>query len=292
LVQAADLALYQAKYDEPGTFRFFEATMNERVRARSELARDLRHALDNGGLELYYQPLLNLQLNEVRVMEALLRWNHPLRGLVLPGDFIPIAEENGLIGPIGEWVLRQACAACSTWPQHIRVALNLSAAQIKSRAFVQTVADTLCASGLSPNRLELELTESVLASDVAATLATLRQLRELGVKIVLDDFGTGYSSLNYLRSFPFDKVKVDRCFVRDIDKAADSSLVILRSIVGLARGLGIATTAEGIETEDQLEVVRAEGFDELQGYLISPPRPVSEVARMLPACVISPRVAA
>jgi len=282
LLKNADLALYRAKGEGRGIHRFFEPAMDAHMQARCKLQLDLRKALANGEFELYYQPLVNLARDEISCFEALMRWNHPERGRVSPGEFIPLAEETGLIVPMGEWALRQACAAAATWPEHIKVAINLSAVQFKSRHLVDTVFSTLATSGLSPGRLELEITESVLLQDDDATLATLHQLRALGVRIALDDFGTGYSSLSYLRSFPFDKIKIDRCFVTDLSRAGDDSLAILRAVAGLGTSLGIATTAEGVETEEQLARVRQEGCTEMQGFLFSPPVPVGEIARLLP----------
>ncbi len=218
--------------------------------------------------------------NRVTGFEALLRWRHPERGMVSPGAFIPLAEEIGLIVPLGEWVLRQACAEAATWPEDVKVAVNLSPVQFKSRDLVPAVLNALAASGLAPERLELEITESVLLQDNDATLATLHRLRDLGLRISMDDFGTGYSSLSYLRSFPFDKIKIDRSFVRDLSESEDS-LAIVRAVAGLGSSLGMATTAEGVETEAQLDRLRAAGCTEVQGYLFSPPRPAAEVAEVL-----------
>jgi EAL domain-containing protein (putative c-di-GMP-specific phosphodiesterase class I) len=256
--------------------------MDAHMQARCRLQVDLRKALSNGEFELYYQPVVNLERNEVSGLEALLRWHHPERGIVSPADFIPLAEETGLIVPIGEWVLRQACAEAATWPHDIRVAVNLSAVQFKNRHLVDTVFSALAASGLAPARLELEITETVLLQNNEVTLATLHQLRALGVRIALDDFGTGYSSLSYLRSFPFDKIKIDRCFVADLSDAADDSLAILRAVAGLGSSLGIATTAEGVETKEQVDRVREEGCTEMQGYFFSPPKPIKDIARFFP----------
>jgi diguanylate cyclase (GGDEF)-like protein len=277
LLKHADLALDRAKAEGRGIHRFFEPDMDADMQARCKLQTDLRKALSNGEFELYYQPLVNLARDEICGMEALLRWHHPERGFVSPAEFIPLAEETGLIVPLGEWAMRQACAAAARWPEHIKVAINLSAKQFKSRHLVETVFSALAASGLPARRLELEITESVLLQNNEATLATLHQLRALGVRIALDDFGTGYSSLSYLRSFPFDKIKIDRCFVSDLSEASEDSLAILRAVASLGISLGIATTAEGVETEEQLARVRAEGCTEMQGYLFSPPRPLSEV---------------
>jgi diguanylate cyclase (GGDEF)-like protein len=280
LMRNADLALYRAKGEGRGIHRFFEAHMDAHMQERCRLQLDLRKALASGEFELYYQPVVNLESNEISGLEALLRWHHPERGNVSPADFIPLAEETGLIVAIGEWVLRQACREAAAWPSHIKVAVNLSAVQFKNRHLVDTVFSALAASGLAPQRLELEITESVLLKHNDITLATLHQLRALGVRIALDDFGTGYSSLSYLRSFPFDKIKIDRCFVSDLTEVADDSLAILRAVAGLGSSLGIATTAEGVETKEQVQRVREEGCTEMQGYFFSPPRPIKDIARL------------
>jgi diguanylate cyclase (GGDEF)-like protein len=281
LLKYADLALERAKSEGRGTYRFFEADMDAHMQGRFKLQLDLGKALASGEFELHYQPLVNLERNEISCLEALLRWNHPQRGRVSPGEFIPLAEETGLIVPIGEWALREACAAAAAWPPHVNVAINISAIQFKSRTLTQAVFSALTASGLAPPRLELEITESVLLQNDEATLATLHQLRALGVRIALDDFGTGYSSLSYLRSFPFDKIKIDRCFVADLGNEDEDAVAILRAVAGLGLSLGIATTAEGVETREQLAKVREEGCTEMQGYLFSPPRPMKDIASLL-----------
>jgi diguanylate cyclase (GGDEF)-like protein len=283
LIKRADLALSRAKSNGRGIYRFFEADMDAQMRDRYKLQLDLRRALANGEFELHYQPLVNLARDQISCLEALMRWRHPERGLVSPAEFIPIAEETGLIVPIGEWALREACAAAAAWPAHINVAANLSANQFKSRNLVQAVFSALAASGLAPERLELEITESVLLQNDDATRTTLHQLRGLGVRIALDDFGTGYSSLSYLRSFPFDKIKIDRCFVADLVNENEDAVAILRAVAGLGLSLGIATTAEGVETKEQLQRVREDGCTEMQGYLFSPPRPIHEIVRLLHA---------
>jgi EAL domain-containing protein (putative c-di-GMP-specific phosphodiesterase class I) len=224
--------------------------------------------------------LINLDSGDVSGFEALLRWRHPERGMVSPAEFIPLAEEIGLITPLGEWVLRKACAEAMTWPAHVKVAVNLSPVQFKSRNLVQAVLTALAYSRLPATRLELEITESVLLGETEANLAVLHQLRGLGVHISMDDFGTGYSSLSYLRSFPFDKIKIDQSFVREIAERPDC-MAIIRAVVGLGTSLGIATTAEGVETPEQLERLRAEGCTEVQGYLFSPPRRASDIAKLL-----------
>lgn len=219
---------------------------------------------------------MNLQRNEIAGFEALLRWRHSERGLVSPADFIPIAEESGLIIPIGEWVLRQACSDAATWPDHIKVAVNLSPVQFKGRALMQSVFGAVAAAEIAPSRLELEITESALLSDSEETLAILRKLSAFGVRIAMDDFGTGYSSLRYLRSFPFDKIKIDKSFISGLFDG-DSSLAIVRAISGLGRALDLSITAEGVETQEQLDVVRMEGCTEMQGFLFSKPKPASEL---------------
>jgi len=273
LLRSADLALYRAKNEQRGTYRFFEPDMTARLVARREMELALRNALQNGEFEVYYQPILNLEHNEIRGFEALLRWHRPGQGTVSPAEFIPLAEETGLIVPIGEWVLRQACAQAASWPTHITVSINLSAVQFKNRNLVQIVVSALAASGIASGRLELEITESVLVQDSENTLDMLRDLRTLGVKIALDDFGTGYSSLSYLQSFPFDKIKIDRSFIKELECGNENALAIVSAVVQLGRTLGMATTAEGVETSDQMEIVRAKGCTEIQGYLLSPPKP-------------------
>ncbi len=277
-MKCADLALYRAKAEGRGTFRFFEPDMDARIQARRALEVDLRRALQAGEFTLAYQPQVNLLSNDLAAMEALLRWNHPERGPVSPAEFIPVAEEMGLIVPLGEWVLREACNEAARWPDPIRVAVNLSPVQFRNRGLVTTVTSALAAARLAPSRLELEITEAVLLQDDEAIVTMLHQLRALGVRIAMDDFGTGYSSLSYLRSFPFDKIKIDRSFIKDIERNRDSA-VIIRAVASLGASLGIETTAEGVETAEQLEIVRRAGCTEMQGYLVSPPRPACEVAR-------------
>jgi diguanylate cyclase (GGDEF)-like protein len=280
LLKNADLALHRAKAEGGGNYRFFESGMDAAMQARCKLQFDLRKALSNGEFELHYQPIVNLESNEICGLEALLRWHHPERGKVSPAVFIPVAEETGLILPIGEWALRQACVDAASWSEHIKVAVNLSPAQFRSPNLVQMVFAALAASGLSAGRLELEITESVLLHDNAATVATLHQLRSLGVRVAMDDFGTGYSSLGYLRSFPFDKIKIDRCFVKDLSEDGGGSLAILRAVSNLGSSLGMATTAEGVETQEQMDKVRSEGCTEMQGFFFSPPRPIKEIEQL------------
>jgi predicted signal transduction protein with EAL and GGDEF domain len=276
LLRNADMALYDAKADGRGTFRFFEPEMNTRMKVRRELEMDLRKALATEQFELHYQPLVVLKTNEVNGFEALLRWNHPTRGLVSPADFIPIAEETGLIVPLGEWVLKAACNEAVDWPEHIKVAVNLSPAQLNSRNLVSMVTSALSESGMPPHKLQLEITETVLLQNTFTTLATLHELRKMGVQIALDDFGTGYSSLSYLRSFPFDKIKIDRSFIQDLSNGAEP-LAIVNAVAGLAKCLNMTSTAEGVETQQQMDVLQAIGCTEMQGYLFSHARPANEI---------------
>ena len=279
LLKNADMALHRAKADGGGACRFFEAEMDARMQARHALEFDLRRALGRSEFELYYQPIVNLAAGTTTAFEALIRWNHPQRGQVSPAEFIPIAEETGLIAPIGEWVLGQACSDAASWPRSVSVAVNLSPVQLKTTRLVATVLDVLARSGLAPERLQLEITEAVLLSNSDATRAALHQLRASGVRICMDDFGTGYSSLSYLRSFPFDKIKIDRSFVHDLRNT--DSAAIIRAIISLGKSLGMSTTAEGIETVDQLEHLSGEGCTEGQGYLFSKPHPAREVQAFL-----------
>ena len=271
LLKCADMALYGAKSDGRGTYRYFEPEMDARMKMRRALEVDLRKALVNNEFELHYQPLVRLADNEISGCEALLRWRHPERGLISPAEFIPVAEETGLINAIGEWVLRQACAEAATWPDDIKVAVNVSPVQFRNRSCSQVVISALAASGLAPHRLELEITESVLCRATNDAAPTLHQLRELGVRISMDDFGTGYSSLSYLRSFPFDKIKIDRSFINDLSNGSDASPSCRPS--SPRQQPHMTTTAEGVETEQQAKVLRAMGCSEMQGYLFSRPSP-------------------
>jgi len=279
LLKNADMALYGAKGDGRGTYRFFEPEMDAKMKTRRELEMDLRSALVNSEFELYYQPLVNLQTNDITAFEALVRWNHPTRGLVSPADFIPVAEETGLIIQLGEWVLRRACQETAQWPAHIKVAVNLSPSQLKSRNLTELVVSALEDSGMSAHRLQLEITETVLMHNTFNTLATLHQLRKLGVQIAMDDFGTGYSSLSYLRSFPFDKIKIDRSFIQDLSNGAEP-LAIVNAVAGLARSLNMISTAEGVETQQQLDQLQSIGCTEMQGYLFSHARPAADIVRL------------
>jgi diguanylate cyclase (GGDEF)-like protein/PAS domain S-box-containing protein len=280
LLRNADIALYQAKEDGRRVFRFFEPGMDARLRARRTLEFDLRKALAAGEFELYYQPLVTLETGLICGFEALLRWRHPLRGMVALAEFIPLAEEIGLIVPIGEWVLRQACAETAAWPDDLKVAVNFSPIQFKKGNLPQLVFATLASTGLSAARLELEITESLFLANSKTNLATLCSLRALGVGISMDDFGIGYSGLSYLRAFPFDKIKIDRSFISELGESADS-LAIIKAITNLGSNLGIPTLAEGAETEKQFAQLREAGCTEMQGYLFSRPVPASEIAGLL-----------
>jgi diguanylate cyclase (GGDEF)-like protein len=280
LMKNADLALYRAKADGRGTSRFFEPGMDAHIRERRELEGDLRKALIASEFELHYQPIVQLASDKITAFEALIRWRHPEKGTVPPVTFIPLAEETGLILPIGEWVIKQACATATQWPDHIKVAVNLSPAQLRDPRLVQVIVNTLATTGLAAGRLELEITESVLLQDSEATLTTLHQLRRLGVQIAMDDFGTGYSSLTHLQRFPFDKIKIDRSFIGNITDNA-SSMNIVRAVAALAGSLGIVATAEGVESQEQLDAIRSEGCTEMQGFLLSKPIPAHQIDQLL-----------
>jgi diguanylate cyclase (GGDEF)-like protein len=290
ILKHADMALYHAKADGRGTFRFFEPHMDVQLQARRALEVDLRKAATNGEFELFYQPQININDNEISGYEALLRWHHPERGLVPPAEFIPVIEDTGLIVPLGDWILEQACKEAAKWPRSIHVAVNLSPVQFRNRGLVQSVSRALAASGLAPNRLELEITESVLLQDNEATVSMLHELRRLGVRIAMDDFGTGYSSLSYLRSFPFDKIKIDQSFVREMSQRSDC-LAIVQSVANLGSSLGMPTVAEGIETEEQLRQIQAAGCTDAQGYYFGRPRPARDLVHTLEALRQKARVA-
>ncbi len=280
ILQNADLAMYDAKAAGRRTYRFFEPEMDERVKARRALETDLRRAMIDGGLEIYYQPMVDLQSNQISGCEALLRWRHPQRGMISPVEFISVAEETGLINKLGEWVLKTACLEAATWPDNIKLSVNVSPVQFRSDTMQLMVVTALAASGLRANRLELEITEAVLIRDDEVALAILHRLRALGVHIALDDFGTGYSSLSYLQRFPFDKIKIDRCFVSGIAEPGGSSSII-QAVMIIAAARGMTTTAEGVETEQQMELLRALGCTEMQGYLFSPAKPAADIRRLL-----------
>ncbi|MEH3145768.1 MAG: EAL domain-containing protein [Methylobacterium frigidaeris] len=286
LLRTADMALYRAKAEGRGLWCFFEAEMDAAIRARRSIEMDLRAALDPPVLAaapqftLHFQPFLSLQGDRITGCEALVRWRHPVRGAVPPAEFIPIAEEIGKIDVLGEWVLREACKAASRWPAPLCVSVNLSPVQCRTDAFVTTVVAALDEAGLDPRRLELEITEGVMLHDGEATLAILHRLKRLGVRIALDDFGTGFSSLSYLRRFPFDKIKIDRSFVADLDTRPDAAAIV-EAVIALGRSLGMATTAEGVETPEQLERLRQAGCLMVQGYLISRPLALDDLLPVL-----------
>jgi diguanylate cyclase (GGDEF)-like protein len=282
LLKSADLAMYAAKAAGRRTHRFFEPSMETEANQRRAMEIDLRAAIAEGGFEIHYQPLVDLGSNAVTGCEALLRWHHPRRGMVSPAEFIPIAEETGLIEEIGDWVLRTACAEAANWPDHVRVAVNVSPIQFRSQALSLRVAAALAETGLDPRRLELEITEAVLIADDDAALVALNQLRALGVRIALDDFGTGYSSLSYLQRFPFDKIKIDRSFVKELTRGTGSSSII-KAVVSIAADRNMVTTAEGVETEEQRLTVHELGCTQMQGYLFSPPRQAQEVRVLMAA---------
>ena len=279
ILKNADLAMYAAKSAGRRTYRFFEPEMDARVRARRILEMDLRQAISDGAFEVHYQPCVSLRDNKITGCEALLRWRHSERGMISPAEFIPIAEETGLINQLGEWVLTTACAEATTWPEHIKLAVNVSPVQFKSGTLALKIVAALAASGLPASRLELEITEAVLIRDDEVALAILHQLRTIGVGIALDDFGTGYSSLSYLQRFPFDKIKIDRCFVNDIAEP-DGSSCIVQAVVNIAAARQMTTTAEGVETQQQRELLRALGCAEMQGYLFSPAKPAAEIRQL------------
>jgi predicted signal transduction protein with EAL and GGDEF domain len=274
LLKNADLALYRAKSDGRNCFRFYEGEMDAAMRLRRSLQIDLRNALPRGEFELHYQTIADAATGTPCGAEALVRWRHPARGLVGPDEFIPLAEDIGLIDALGEWILRAACTEAATWPDHVTIAVNLSAVQFRKGNLAQVVTGALAASGLPSRRLELEVTESVLLQKSEANLAMLHAIKKLGVSIVLDDFGTGYSSLSYLRIFPFDKIKIDRSFVRELSSSADSAAIV-SAIAGLARSLDMVTTAEGVETDEQLALVRLAGCNQVQGFLFGRPGPAA-----------------
>lgn len=291
LLRNADMALYGAKADGRGTYRFFEPEMNIRMKARRELETELRKALISKEFELHYQPLVDLRSNEVNGFEALIRWNHPKRGLILPGEFIPLAEETGLIVPLGEWALKTACYEAVEWPDHVKVAVNLSSVQLNNRNMLNFVMEALAESGMPARKLQLEITESVLLQNTFSTLATLHELRKLGVQIALDDFGTGYSSLSYLRSFPFDKIKIDRSFIQDLSNGAQP-VAIVEAVANLAKCLNMSSTAEGVETQHQMDLLQSIGCTEMQGYLFSRARPANEIRQFFGQTVESAKGAA
>ena len=279
LLRNADLALYRAKADGRGTYSFFEESLNARAQERRQVESDLRLAIVRGEFELHFQPLFDLEKGLIGSFEALIRWNHPTRGLVSPLDFIPVAEDTGMIVPIGAWVMREACHQAASWPDHVRVAVNVSSVQFHRSGLSETILGALAASGLAPHRLEVEITESIFLEGSEATLKLLHSLRSLGIRIALDDFGTGYSSLSYLQSFPFDKLKIDRSFIQALLTRPGASAVV-RAITDLARALGMETTAEGVEETAQLAELYAHGCSSVQGFLLSKPIAAGEVAAL------------
>ena len=286
LLKSADMALYQAKGDGRGRYRYFEPEMDTEMQERRLLELELRNALREDEFELYFQPLVDLRRNQITGFEALMRWNSPTRGMVPPARFVPLAEEIGLIIPMGEWVIDAACREAASWPGVLKVAVNVSPAQFKSNKLVSVVRDALENSGLSPSRLEIEITESAMVDDVEGAIKLLNELKGLGVSISMDDFGTGYSSLSYLSRFPFDKIKIDQSFVRDLGKRADC-MAIIRAVTGLCDSLGVTANAEGVETEEQLNMLRDECCNEVQGYLISRPMPTSAITEFLAGFLVN-----
>ncbi|WP_245445629.1 putative bifunctional diguanylate cyclase/phosphodiesterase [Metarhizobium album] len=280
LLRSAGMALARAKSEGRKTLRYFKPEMDARQQARRELEADLRKAVQNGEFELYYQPIYDLHREKVSTLEALLRWNHPQRGRVSPADFIPLAEEMGLIVDLGRWVLYQACLDAAQWPEEVKVSVNVSAIQFKSADLFGDIVSALAVAGLPPERLDLEITESVIIQNRDQTLALLHDLKFHGVSISMDDFGTGYSSLSYLRSFPFDKIKIDKSFVDDIAEN-QQALALIRAIIFLGKTLGMAITVEGVETSEQFSLLQKEACDEIQGYYVNAPRPVSEAQAMM-----------
>jgi predicted signal transduction protein with EAL and GGDEF domain len=280
LLKNADLAMYRAKAEGRGSYRFFEQEMDRRIQARRALELELRTALSAGQLQLYYQPIVDAVSGEIRCFEALLRWFHPELGEIPTSEFISLAEESGLIGSLGQWVLQSACADAAKWPSNLRVAVNLSPVQFKTLNLVKVILSALATSGLAASRLEIEITESLLLEDNAKTVGILHELRSLNVRIVMDDFGTGFSSLNYLRSFPFDKIKIDRSFIKDLSNGSNS-LAIVKAVIDLAHALSIDVVAEGVETKEQIDRLVMEGCREVQGYYFSPPMPITSFEKAL-----------
>ncbi|MDO9429682.1 MAG: bifunctional diguanylate cyclase/phosphodiesterase, partial [Phenylobacterium sp.] len=282
LLRKADMALYRAKAEGRGMFRFFEPGMDAALQQRRKLEVELRQAIALRRFELAYQPQFTVETRTVTGFEALLRWNHPERGQLTAAEFVPLAEEVGLIAPIGEWVLRTACRQAATWPDPIGVAVNISPVQFRRGGLVDTVRSALADSGLDPRRLEVEITEAALLHDTAQVVGALHAMRDMGVRIAMDDFGTGYSSLSYLQKFPFDRLKIDKSFIQRMAEDPDSAAIV-RAVTALGRGLGVPTTAEGVETEDQLSRVRSEGCEEVQGFYTGRPLSGADAARLLSA---------
>jgi len=278
LLKRADLALYNVKSSGRNDFCLFRDEMLEIVHTQQSAERELREAIAERQFELHYQPVVDIKTRELCGVEALVRWRHPLKGMIAPDNFIPLAESTGLIVPLGEWILEKACADAANWPAHVKVAVNISAIQFKKGNLFEVILATLVKTGLQPERLELEITETSLLENQEAHLTTIRQLKNLGLSIALDDFGTGFSSINYLTVFPFDKIKIDRSFTKGILSRGDCKAVVAASLA-LAKGLGIITTVEGVETEEQLDYMRDAGVELAQGYLFGKPVPISEFGR-------------
>jgi diguanylate cyclase (GGDEF)-like protein len=282
LIKNAELALQRAKAEGRGLVRFFEQEMDERMKTRRAMETSVRHALATGEFSLYYQPVVSLADGRITGCEALIRWHHPERGEISPTEFVPIAEEMGLIVPLGEWVLRQACADAHNWPEDVRVAVNLSPIQLQNPRLVPVVLNALASGGIAASRLEVEITETALMQNTETTLSALHRLHTLGIRISMDDFGTGYSSLSNLRSFPFDKIKIDRSFITGLPDREDS-VAIVRAVAGLASSLNMITTAEGVETAAQMDRVRKLGVTEMQGFYFSRARPADFITKLLSA---------
>jgi diguanylate cyclase (GGDEF)-like protein len=280
LLIAADLALYAVKAGGRGTYKFYQASMSTEFNDRRQTEMDLREAIERYELELHYQPIIDLRRKVITGFEALARWRHPVKGLIPPTTFIPVAEDSRLILPLGEWVLNEACRRAAQWPNDLKVAVNLSPVQFSDPNLLNTIERILAETGLAPSRLELEITERIFMDSGELVLTMLRRLKELGIRISMDDFGTGYSSLSYLRSFPFDKIKVDRVFVSDLSEGTEH-IVIVQAVVSIANALGMTATAEGVETEDQRQILAGLGCDEAQGYLFGRPVPIEGVPGIL-----------
>jgi predicted signal transduction protein with EAL and GGDEF domain len=276
LLKKADLALYRVKSDGRNAFCFFNAEMSKGATERQQLVNDMREALSRNEFELHYQPVFDVKTHRLCGVEALVRWRHPVKGLILPDRFIWLAEETGIMAPLGEWILEKACTDAASWPENIKVAVNLSAVQFRTETLFDVILCALLESGLPSKRLELEITESVLLQHLGNSSIVLQKLKNLGVSIALDDFGTGYSSLSYLTNFPFDKIKIDRSFTQGLSSRADCAAIVA-SVLTLARGLDIAVTAEGIETNEQFELLRAAGVNYVQGNLFGRPVPLAEL---------------
>jgi predicted signal transduction protein with EAL and GGDEF domain len=276
LLKKADLALYRVKSEGRNSFSFFDEDLSAKAITRLQLVNDMRAALSRNEFELHYQPLFDTRTSRPCGMEALVRWRHPVAGLLYPDSFIGIAEETGLMEPLGQWILQRACADAACWPEDIKVAVNLSAGQFRTGTLFDVILCALVESGLPPERLELEITESLLLQDKESNVRVIQQLKNIGITIALDDFGTGYASLSYLLSFPFDKIKIDKSFTQGLLTRTDC-MAVVASILTLARGLDIAVTAEGVETNPQFEQLRAQGVDYVQGYLLGRPRPLAEL---------------